>query len=96
MLIATVFFILCVDTSLLTVAVLLVELKEVDNWFMLGAYLNVPIYLLKKIQSTHTQDGVERCKLEMLQFWLNNTMVATWKDIARALEHLNTVKTKVS
>ena len=72
--------ILCVDTQLLTVAVLLEELREVDNWFMLGAYLNVPVYQLNKIQSTHTQDGVERCKLEMLQYWLDTTMSATWKD----------------
>ena len=80
---------LCVDTPLLTVALLLEELKEVDNWFILGAYLNVPVYQLNKIQSTDTQDGVERCKLEMLQYWLDTTMVATWKDIARALEQFN-------
>ena len=41
-------FILCVDTTILTVAVLLEELKEVDDWYMLGAYLNVPIRELKK------------------------------------------------
>ena len=35
-------------------AVLLEELKEVDNWFMLGAYLNVPVSQLNKIQSTHS------------------------------------------
>ena len=82
-------FILCLDTPLLTVAVLLEELQEVDNWFMLGAYLNVPVSQLNKIQSTHAQDGVERCKLEMLQYWLDTTMTASWKDIARSLEHLN-------
>ena len=81
--------ILCVDTPLLTVAVLLEELQEVDNWFILGTYLNVPVHQLNKIQSTHAQDGVERCKLEMLQYWLDTTMTASIKDIARALEHLN-------
>ena len=70
-------------------AVLLEELQEVDNWFMLGVYLNVPVSQLNKIQSVHAQDGVERCKLEMLQYWLDTTMTASWKDIARALEHLN-------
>ena len=79
----------CVDTPLLTVAVLLEELKEVDNWYILGAYLNVPVYMLNKIQSTHTQDGVERCKLEMLQYWLHTNMTASWKDIARVLEQLD-------
>ena len=80
---------LCVDTPLLTVAVLLEELKEVDDWYMLGAYLNVPVRELKKLKSAYAQDGVERCKLEMLQYWLDTTMTASWKDIARALEQLN-------
>ena len=85
----TVIFILCVDTPLLTVAELLEELKEVDDWYMMGAYLNVPVRELKKIKATHTQDGVERCKLEMLQYWLDTNMTASWKNIARALEQLN-------
>ena len=84
------FLILCVDTPLLTVAVLLEELQEVHDWYMLGAYLNVPVYQLNKIQTTHTQDGVERCKLEMLQYWLDTTTTTrSWKEIARALEQLN-------
>ena len=84
-----VFFILYVDTPLLTVSVLLEELQEVDDWYMLGAYLNVPVRELKKIKATHTQDGADRCKLEMLQYWLDTTMTASWKNIARALERLN-------
>ena len=69
--------------------VLLEELKEVTSWYMLGAYLNVPVHALEKIRSTHTHDGVERCKLEMLQYWLNTTMNASWKDVTRALEQLD-------
>ena len=69
--------------------VLLEEIKEITSWYMLGAYLNVPVYQLNKIQSTNTQDGVERCKLEMLQYWLNTTMNASWKDVIRALEQLD-------
>ena len=67
---------------------LLKELKEVDDWFMLGTYLNVPVFQLNKIQNAHTQlkDGVERCKLAMLQHWLNTTKTASWRDIVRALE----------
>ena len=42
--------IFCVDTPLLTVAVLLEELKDVDDWYMLGVYLNVPVRELKKTQ----------------------------------------------
>ena len=70
-------------------SVLLEELREVDHWFILGVYLNVPVNQLNKIESTHTQDGVERCKLEMLQYWLNTTMTASWKDVTRALEQLD-------
>ena len=90
-----VFVILCIpslyaaDTSLLTVSLLLEELKEVTDWYLLGAYLNVPVYELKKINA---QDGVERCKLEVLHYWLNTTTTASWKDIARALEQLDMLK----
>ena len=77
------------DTQLLTVQSLLEELKEVDDWYLFGAYLGVPVYKLKKIQSTSEHRGVERCKLDMLQYWLNTTMTASWKDIARALEQLD-------
>ena len=69
---------------------LLEELKEVTNWYILGAYLNVPVHELDKIEKKiNPQDGVERCKLEVLQYWLNTTITASWKDIARALEQLN-------
>ena len=79
---------MCVDTPRLTVNVLLKELKEVDDWYMLGTYLDVPVCELDKIQSTHTHEGVERCKLQMLRYWLNNSMNASWRDLAEALEHL--------
>ena len=85
------FLILCVDTPLLTVAVLLEELKKVTDWRMLGAYLNVPVHVLDKINIEH--DGVvEHCKMYMLQYWLDTTMTASWKDVARALEHLSMLK----
>ena len=74
------------DTQILTVQTLLLELKEVDDWYLFGAYLGVPVYKLKEIQSTSQHRGVERCKLEMLQFWLDSTMTASWKDIVRAVE----------
>ena len=77
------------DTQLLTVQALLEELKEVDDWYLLGAYLSVPVYKLNEIQSTSEHRGVERCKLDMLQYWLNTTMTASWRDIARALEQMD-------
>ena len=77
-----------VDTQLLTVQALLEELKEVDDWYLFGAYLGVPVYKLNDIQSEH-RGVVERCKLNMLQYWLNTTMTASWKDIARAVEQID-------
>ena len=79
----------CVDTPLLTVALLLDELKEVDNWFMLGTHLNVLPCELNKIKVTYAHEGVERCKMEMLQYWLDNAKTPSWKDIVGALEQLN-------
>ena len=75
-------------TQLLTVQTLLEELKEVDDWYLFGAYLGVPVYKLNEIQSEH-RGIVERCKLNMLQYWLNTTMTASWRDIARAVEQMD-------
>ena len=69
-------------------AELLEQLKEVTDWRMLGAYLNVPVHVLDKINIEH--DGVvEHCKMYILQYWLDTTMTASWEDIARALQQLN-------
>ena len=57
---------------------------------MLGAYLNVPKHELDRINTE--QSSVEHCKLEMLQYWVDTTMTASWKDIARALEQINLLK----
>ena len=63
---------------------LLEELKEVDDWYLFGAYLGVPVYKLNEIQSEHR--GVERCKLHMLQHWLSTTTTASWSNTVNALE----------
>ena len=55
---------------------------------MLGVHLYVPVHELKKINA---QDGVERCKLEVLQYWLTNSKTLSWREIVRALEQLNMV-----
>ena len=53
---------------------LLEDLKEVIDWRLLGAYLNVPKHMLDRINTE--QSSVEHCKLEMLQYWLDTTMTA--------------------
>ena len=47
--------------------------------------LGVPVSQLKKIELDHQKDS-DRCKLELLQYWLDNTTVPTWNEIVQALE----------
>ena len=79
---------LIVDNSLPTLQRLLEELRNVDNWFLLGIFLSVPVKQLQKIESLHRGE-VERCKIDMLQYWLDNNVTASWKDVVRALEQTN-------
>ena len=69
---------------------MLEELKDVDNWFVLGIFLGVPVKQLQKIESSHRGD-LERCKIDMLQYWLDNNVTPSWKDVVRALEQTNQI-----
>ena len=50
--------------------------------------MGVPVKQLQKIESLHRGE-LERCKIDMLQYWLDNDVNASWKDVVRALEHTN-------
>ena len=63
------YHVICVDTPILTLEILLKELKEVTDWRLFGAYLIVPKHILDRINIE--QSSVEHCKMEMLQYWLN-------------------------
>ena len=67
---------------------LLKALKNLKDWFLFGAILGVPVTELRKIESQHLKEP-ERCKLEMLQYWLDNKLVPTWKEVVQALEQTN-------
>ena len=67
---------------------MLEELKDVDNWFLFGAFLGVPVKQLQKMESLHRGE-LDRCKIDMLQYWLDNNVTPTWKDVVRALEQTN-------
>ena len=82
---------LCADTPILTV--LLEELQEVTDWRMLGAYLDVPDHVLDMINTE--QSSVKGCKVEILQYWLDNTKSASWRDLATALERTNHLRLAV-
>ena len=54
--------------------------------FLFGAMLGVPVSQLKKIELDHQTDS-DRCKLELLQYWLDNNLGPfTWNEIVQALE----------
>ena len=65
---------------------LLKTLKPLENWFVFGVILGVPVPQLKKIESSYSQRELERCKIDMLQYWLENKLIPTWKEVIQALE----------
>ena len=61
-------------------------LKTVDKWFTFGIMLKVPVPQLKKIESSCYQGDVEHCKIDVLQYWLDNKLFPKWNDVILALE----------
>ena len=47
--------------------------------------MDIPVSQLRKIESNHQKDS-DRCKLEMLQYWLDSNSDAAWNEIVQALE----------
>ena len=69
-----------------TIQQLLKSLKKLDNWLLFGVMLGVPVPKLKNIKSSHHQSDIELCKVDMLQYWLDNKLVSDWNEVIRALE----------
>ena len=61
-------------------------LMTLENWFVFGIILGVPFSTLKKIESSYGQRELERCKTDMLQYWLTNNLVPKWNEVILALE----------
>ena len=66
---------------------LLIELKEVEDWFELGVYLGVPDYKLREIEQDCRYMDVEECKMEMILLWRQMT-IPTWSAIVNALTEI--------
>ena len=66
---------------LLTAQQVIKELKRLDDWFVFGVALGFPVSELRKIESSCPRGSVERCKIETIQYWLDNTSDA---ELARA------------
>lgn len=60
------------------------ELKSVWNWYTLGVNLDLSYSLLKRIERSCLGDS-ERCRIEMLDHWLQNTTNPTWEAVIKAL-----------
>ena len=63
--------------------------KVGDNWFVFGIALGVPHKKLREIEISFSQGGVKRFVVEMIQYWLDTTPSACWKEVARALEQVD-------
>ena len=75
-------------SSKLDLRQLIAELSDVVNWFKLGISLGIEHSHLKKIEADHKGD-TERCKMEMLVFWINNDGNASLEKLTRALEEID-------
>ena len=63
------------------------ELKTLGKkWFSFSVLLGVPKDELDKIEADYPKD-IERCKIEIFNYWLSNELVPTWDHVAHALEN---------
>ena len=70
------------DLKLITTA-----LREVSKWHQLGIQLGLSPGLLHTIESNHPRDA-DRCKTEVLTWWLRNAEQRSWDKIAEALDKI--------
>ena len=67
------------------------ELQPVVDWYLFGVYLKVEKHELDKIYHDHFLMGkTERCKTELLDFWLKNRTqeFGVWEEVIDALEKM--------
>ena len=72
------------------------DTKEVTNWYFLGICLSIPVSYLEHIKKNYGGD-TERCRIEVIDYWLHNDPEPTKSKLAQALEdmggHANVVQT---
>ena len=79
------------DVPIPTVQLLIKELKELDDWYVFGVVLDIPVKKLRTIKSSNPHGGVEVWLIDMFQYWLNNNVDASWVEIVRALEQTDQI-----
>ena len=67
-----------------TLKALTYELKSVTDWYTLGVSLGLKRDQLKAIEKDYHHDN-NRCMIEMLACWIENTLNPTWEAVAKAL-----------
>ena len=77
---------IAVDISRLTVKLLSEELKCVNDWYVFGVALGIPVSELDCIKSRKPFDTVESWKISMYSVWLRANADASWKQVVQALE----------
>ena len=61
------------------------DIREVVCWYSLGIQLGIGISHLKQIETKYGGD-VERCRIELIDFWLHNDSEPTLRRLAQAVE----------
>ena len=56
------------------------------DWYVFGVSLRLPLRQLEYIKLDNANEGLEKQKICMFQFWLQFNVNASWKDIVQALE----------
>ena len=78
----------CTDIPKPTIYQLTKELRRVNEWYLLGVVLKVPISEIKKIQGLSPQAGIRFWRIKVLYHWLQSTPHASWNDIVLALKKI--------
>ena len=60
-------------------------MKDITDWHVLGVYLRIPKNKLDVIKAQHQSQGIDKCKLEVLEAWLRENPDASWKQLIDVL-----------
>ena len=63
-------------------------MASVKNWYDLGDYvygLGVPMAVLDKIRASRAYQTADEQKVALLQYYLDNVVMASWQSVAGAL-----------
>ena len=75
------------DSSLPTLDQLSAELRDFNNWYLLGLQLNPSMDTLDFIEKTHGSSA-RQGGIKMVQHWISNSENPTWGDVHAALRNI--------